>query len=81
MMPTVALVAIPGPRWLPPLPLPLFLFWPIVWLCLGLAKLLNHDRPVGAAKLRTAMQTFRELRGLAIDVDTSDHKKVRVRFV
>jgi hypothetical protein len=81
MMPALALVAIPGPRWLPPLPLPLFLLWPLVLICLGLARLLDHDRPGEAAKLRTAMQVFRELRGLTIDVDTSDRRQVRIRFV
>ena len=81
MMPTLALIALPGPRWLPPFPLPLFLLWPIVWMCLGLANLLDHDRPVEAAKLRAAMHIFRELRGLTIDVDTSDHRNVRVRFI
>jgi len=81
MMPTLGLVGIPGPRWLPPIPIPLFLLWPFVLVCLGFARLLDRDRPAEAAKLRTAMQAFRELRGLAIDVDTADHKQVRIRFV
>jgi hypothetical protein len=50
-------------------------------ICLGLARLLDGDRPPEAAKLRTAMQVFRELRGLAIQVDTADHKQVRIWFV
>ena len=81
MMPTLALVGIPGPRWLPPIPIPLFLLWPLVLVCLGFARLLDRVRPAEAAKLRTAMQVFRELRGLAIDVDTADHKPVRIRFI
>ena len=81
-MPTLALVGIPRlPRWLPPLPLPLFLLWPFVPICLGLARLLDKDRPDEAAKIRAAMQVFRELRGLTIDVDTADHEQVRIRFV
>jgi hypothetical protein len=80
-MPALALVGIPGPRWLPPVPLPLFLLWPLVLACLGVARLLDRDRPEPARKLRTAMHVFTELRGLTIDVDTRDHKKVRIRFV
>ena len=81
MMPALGLIGIPGPRWLPPIPIPLFLLWPFVLVCLGIARLLDRDRPAEAAKLRTAMQAFRELRGLTIDVDTADHKQVRIRFV
>ncbi|NIO28590.1 MAG: hypothetical protein GTO29_08555 [Candidatus Latescibacteria bacterium] len=80
-MPALALIGIPRPRWLPPILLPLFLLWPFVPVCLGIARLLGRDRPVEAAKLRTAMQVFRELRGLTIDTDTADHKRVRIRFV
>ena len=81
MMPTIALVGIPGPRWLPPIPVPLFLLWPLVLVCLALARLLDRDRPADAAKLRIAMQAFRELRGLTIDVDAVNHKKVWIRFI
>jgi hypothetical protein len=80
MMPALALVGIRGPRWLPPLAIPLFLLWPLVPLCLGMARLLQGQRPSRAVKLRSAMQLLRELRGLAIDVRTRDHK-VRIRFV
>ena len=81
MMPALGLIGIPGPRWLPPIPIPLFLMWPLVLVCLAIARLLDRDRPAEAAKLRTAMQAFRELRDLTIDVDTADHKQVRIRFV
>ena len=81
MMPVLALVGIPGPRWLPPIPVPLFPLWPLVLVGLGTARLLDNDRPAEAAKLRTAMQVFRGLRGLSIDVDTTDRKPVRVWFV
>jgi len=81
MMPSLALVGIPGARWLPPIPLPLFLLWPFVLACLGIAKLLDKHRPNEAATLRAAVQVFRELRGLAIDVDAANHKQVRVWFV
>ena len=81
MMPVLALVGLPGPRWLPPVPIPLFLLWPLVLACLGLAKLLDRARPEQAEKLRTAMQAFRGLRGLTIDVDPADQKPIRIRFV
>ena len=80
MMPTLGLIGFRRLRWLP-LPIPLFLLWPFVWACLGIARLLDRDRPVEAEKLRTAMQVFRELRGLSIDVDTADHEQVRIWFV
>ncbi len=81
MMPALGLIGIPGPRWLPPIPIPLFLLWPFVLVCLGIARLLDRARPAEAAKLRTATQVFRELRGLTIDVDTANHKQVRIWFV
>ncbi len=81
MMPTLGLIGIPGPRWLPPIPIPLFLLWPFVLVCRGIARLLGRDRPAEAAKLRTAMQAFGELRGLTIDVDASNHAQVRIWFV
>lgn len=80
-MPVLGLIAIPGPRWLPPLPIPLLLLWPLAPVCLGIARLLDIDRPAKAAKLRTALQVFRELRGLTIDVDTADRTQVRIRFI
>ncbi len=81
MMPALGLIGIPGPRWLPPVPIPLFLLWPFVLVCLGIARLLDRDRPDEATKLRIAMQAFRELRGLTIDLNTADHKQVRIWFV
>lgn len=81
MMPTFAFIGFRGPRWLPPLPLALFLLWPLVPLGLGLARLMERVRPDEAMKLRAALHVFRELRGLSVDVDTADHTKVRIRFV
>ncbi len=81
MMPAIGLIGIPRLRWLPPIPIPLFLLWPFALVCLGIARLLDRNRPAEAAKLRTAMQAFRELRGLTIDVDTADHRQVRIWFV
>jgi hypothetical protein len=81
MMPALALVGIPGPRWLPPLPIPLLLLWPLVVICLGVVRLLRRKRPDAAAKLRAAMLVFRALRGLTIDVTAADRRPVRIRFV
>jgi len=81
MMPALGLIGIPGPRWLPPIPIPLFLLWPLVLVLLGIARLLERDRPDEAATLRTAMHVFRDLRGLSIDVDAADHKQVRIWFI
>jgi len=81
MMPALALVAIPGPRWLPPIPVPLFLLWPLVFVCLGIARLLDGERPAEAAKLRGAMHVFRELRGLSIDAETADGKPIHIKFI
>jgi hypothetical protein len=81
-MPSLALVGIQRwPRWLPPVPVPLFLLWPFVPICFGLARLLEKERPEDAAKLRAAMHVFRELRGLSVHVDAADGKRVRIRFV
>lgn len=80
-MPALALIGYPRVRWLPPIPIPLFLVWPFVPVCLGIAMLLARERPDEAAKLRAAVQVFRELRGLKIDIDAAHHKPVRVWFV
>jgi len=81
MMPAIALIGIPRPRWLPPLPLPLFLLWPLALGCLGITRLLDRGRSTRAVKLRTALEVFNELRGLTIDVDTADHKQLRIKFI
>ena len=80
-MPALALIGIPGPGWLPPIPVPLFLLWPFVPVCLGIARLLDKNHPTEAAKLRAAMVVFRELRGLSIDAETADERPVRIRFI
>ena len=55
MMPSVALVQIPKVRRLPPFPVLLVPLWPLVWFCLGIAKLLERDRPEDALKLRASI--------------------------
>jgi hypothetical protein len=74
-MPSFVLIGIPGPRWLPPFPLPVFLLRPLVWLLQGIAWLFR----IGT--LWIAMRIFYELRGLVIWVDTADHKQVRIWVV
>lgn len=81
MMPSLALIAIPTLRWFPPIPLPVFLLWPLVLFCLGVAKLIERERPEQAEILRTAMQAFRDLRGLSIDIERPNEKSVRIWFV
>jgi hypothetical protein len=81
MMPSIGLIAVSGPRWLPPFPVPLFLLWPLVPLCFGIARLMNASRPDDAARLRIAMHAFCQLRGLIVDVETADNKSVRIRLV
>ena len=80
-LPALALIDLAGPKWLPPLPVFLFLLWPLVWTCQGLAWLIARDRPTTAQKLRLAMQAFGELRGLEIDVEGRDHAPIHIRFV
>ncbi len=81
MMPTFGVVRFQGHRWVPPVPLPLFLLWPFAVVCLGTARLLDRSKPVEADKLRAAVHVFRELRGLSIEVDAAHGKQVRVWFV
>jgi len=47
----------------------------------NIAKLLERERLAQAAQLRNAGEAFKELRGLSIDVQTTDHKQVRIWFV
>jgi hypothetical protein len=81
MMPSFVLVDLPRSRWLPPLPVPLFLLWPSVWFCRGVARMLDREKPAEAHTLRAAMDVFRELRGLTLDVDSAGHQPVRVWFI
>lgn len=81
MMTTLALVELHRTRWLPPLAVPLVLFWPAVRMCTGLARLLKRDRPTAADKLYAAIDVFRELRGLELDVDLRDHRSIHIRFL
>ena len=80
-MPSFALVAVADSRRVPPAPLPLFPLWPLIHVGLGVAWLMRRNRPDQAAKLRLATLVCCQLRGLSIDVDTADHKRVRIRFI
>lgn len=79
-MPKMALVGFPHLDWLPPLPIPLFPFWPLAWLVSGVARLIERERPAHAETLRAAIDVFRELRGLTIDVQRKDERSIRVWF-
>lgn len=81
MMPALALIDVPGPDWLPPLPVFVFLLWPFVWAAQGLAWLLRTDHPETAERLRLAARAFQELRGLEVDLRSHDHHRIHIRFV
>lgn len=80
-MPAFALIGIPGPRWLPPFPLPLFLLWPLVPVSFAMAVLMKRTRPDDAKRLWFATRMFCELRGLSIHTNTGDHRTLRIRLV
>ena len=71
-MPVLGFVGLSGKRWFPPVPLPLFLLWPVVFLVSVTALLLSRARPVEAEMMRTGVRAFRELRGLRVDVDAAE---------
>ena len=75
MMPTIILMSLPGPRWLPPVPIPVIFLWPVIWLCQGIAWFFRSER------LWIAMRVFCELRGLDVRINTADHKQVRIWVV
>jgi hypothetical protein len=81
MMPALVLIRIPERRWLPPVPIPVFLLWPFVPVCVGLAGLLGRGRPAEAETVRAVVEVFWNMRGLTIDVDTADDEHVHIRFV
>jgi hypothetical protein len=81
VIPSLVLVGMPGPRWVPPLPLPLFLLWPLVPLGLGLAGLMRLGGSRKAETVRTAALMCCHLRGLTIDVRSADRERVHIRFV
>jgi hypothetical protein len=88
MMPALALVAIgPRRRWLLPLPLPLFLLWPFVVLAIGGVRLADalRRRPGSTtgrhAGARAALHALCQLRGLRLDVCSSDDIRLLVWFL
>ena len=80
-MPALLLIELPGPRWLPALPVPLFLLWPLLLIVRGAARIRERNHPVDAAMVRGFLQMLRDLRGLEIDVNTPGRRPVRIRLV
>ena len=81
MIPTFALIKIPGPRWLPPIPLLLFLLWPLVAIFFGAALALKPSQPRIAERLWLSARLFCGMRGLSIYTNHGDHRSLSVRVV
>ena len=86
MMPAIALVAFgSGMRW--PIPLPLILLWPLVGLALALTAVARRAcrRPGPTARnvalAHGALLAFCHLRGVEVDVHTSDGTRVYLRLI
>jgi hypothetical protein len=85
MIPAIGLVQIGRKRWVP-LPLPLFLLWPLLlvgWLLLEGVRLLVPRGSAAALSLEAArlgFLTLFHLSGLRVDVQSADGAKVRFRL-
>jgi len=85
-MPALAWIAIgTGKLW--PIPVPIFLLWPVIWLALaatGLARA-AYRRPgsIGLmlASANQALLAIGQLRGLAVDIQGSDGTRIFIRVV
>lgn len=86
MFPAIGLVRVGRKRGFP-LPLPLFLLWPLLlvgWLLLEGARLLVPRGAAAALSLdaaRLGFLTLFHLSGLSVDVQTSDGVNVRFRLI
>lgn len=85
MMPALGLIAIgSGGRRAFPIPIPLILIWPLVGLgfvVVGLAHVVWRKPGPKLVGARTALLAFCQLRGLKVDVHSSDDKRVLIWFV
>ena len=74
MIPTLGVVAMGGRRWMVPLPLPLFLGWPLVLVPLGAAVVIERlfrSRAVGRSRPTVAgavLSLVCQLSGLRVDI-------------
>jgi len=91
MWPTLLLVRIGGRRGVP-LPLPLFILWPLLlvaWLCLGLGYLglalsrafARRPRGESLAGLWLALRLVPHLRGVLVDVQAAAGERVYIRII
>jgi hypothetical protein len=87
MPPSVALVAMgPVDGWMPALPIPLFPFWPLVALGIGVLAVLRWARqglgyPPGAERARAVLEALCRLRGLKVDLRSRESRRVLIWFV
>lgn len=85
MMPALGLIAIGSRgRRAVPIPIPLILVWPLVGLgfvVVGLARLVRRKPGPRLAGATTALLAFCQLRGLRVDVHSSDDTRVFIRFM
>ena len=80
MLPTLLLVGV-GRRRRISLPVPLILLWPfwlLGWVAWAPARLLRHE---WAHALRYGLVVLAQLSGLRLNVDTTDGKRINLRFV
>ncbi len=88
MMPALGLIAFGSrKRWPVPLPIPVILLWPLILLGLagvflvqGILRLSGSSSTLVAAG-KTGSMTFCQLRGLKVDVRSSDGTRVLIWFV
>ena len=71
------------PKWAVPLPLPLFLAWPVVFIALGgvtMAQALVDERDTRAAlrMARVGLFAFCQLSGFKLDVRSAEGERVLV---
>jgi hypothetical protein len=86
MMPALVLIEV-GRRRLVPIPLPVFLLWPLVLLALvavGLMRLVLAviGRPPGVlGAAATGLRALFQLAGLRVDVESADGERFRIQFI
>ena len=82
MIPSVGLLKIGNPSWTLPLPLPVFLAWPLIAIALGGVVLMQRvvDRQGASfsrlALTRVALRALFQLSGLKIDVRSTEGTRI-----
>ena len=87
MIPSLGVVLIGGPRWVLPLPLPIFLVWPFVVIAFGgvtLAQRLVSRQGASFSRLavvRVGLLALFQLSGLRVNVRSTDGARIFVWLV